>query len=107
MLAVLAERPGLGVTEIAQTVGVDQPRASRLVNDATDAGLIRRGPDPRDARRSVLELTAAGHEHLDRALRERRAVVEAGLAGFNTADSAALATLLERFVAGLGAPAED
>src|SRR5688572_4669276 len=36
MLSVLAERPGIGVTELAEAIGVDQPRASRLVQDATD-----------------------------------------------------------------------
>ncbi|HRQ00017.1 MAG TPA: MarR family winged helix-turn-helix transcriptional regulator [Terrimesophilobacter sp.] len=101
MLAVLAECPGLGVTEIAEAVGVDQPRASRLVNDATDAGLLRRGPDPRDGRRSVVELTTGGREQLESTLRERRAAVEAGLRGFSTDDAAALAELLERFVVGL------
>src|SRR5690606_16633435 len=97
----LAERPGLGVTEIADAVGVDQPRASRLVNDATDVGLLRRGPDPRDGRRSIVELTAAGREHLERTVRERRAAVEEGLAGFSADDTAAFADLLARFVAGM------
>lgn len=101
MLSVLAERPGLGVTDLAAAIGVDQPRASRLVQDATDAGLIIRKPDPRDGRRSVVELSAAGRDHLTRAVAERLAVVEAGLTGFSAADTAALANLLERFVAGL------
>lgn len=101
MLSVLAERPGLGVTDLAAAIGVDQPRASRLVQDATDAGFIIRKPDPRDGRRSVVELSAAGRDHLTRAVGERRAIVESGLTGFSAADTAALANLLERFVAGL------
>lgn len=104
VLSVLERRPGLGVTEIAEAVGVDQPRASRLVNDATDAGLLRRSPDPRDGRRSVVELTAAGREHLQRTLRERRAALTSGLADFTESETATLATLLERFVEGLRNP---
>lgn len=100
MLSVLAERPGLGVTELADAIGVDQPRASRLVQDATDAGLLIRKPDPRDGRRSVVELSVAGRDHLERAVRERRESVEAGLAGFSASETATLAELLERFVAG-------
>ena len=101
MLSVLAERPGLGVTELAESIGVDQPRASRLVNDAAESGLIRRSPDPRDGRRSVVELTAAGREHLESTRRERRATVEAGIHGFTDAEATTLADLLERFAAGL------
>ena len=109
MLSVLAERPGLGVTELANAIGVDQPRASRLVNDAADAGLIRRSPDPRDGRRSVVELTASGRAHLETSRRERRAVVEAGLSGFTESETAAFAELLERFAAALreSPPAPD
>lgn len=101
MLSVLAERPGLGVTELAEAIGVDQPRASRLVNDAAESGLIRRRPDPLDGRRSVVELTAAGREHLESTRRERRATVEAGVTGFSAAETATLADLLERFAAGI------
>jgi len=101
MLSELAVRPSLGVTEIAEAIGVDQPRASRLVQDATDAGLIIRKPDPRDGRRSVVELSTAGREHLARTVRERRESVEAGLSGFSASETEAFANLLERYVAGL------
>lgn len=101
MLSVLAQRPSLSVTEIAEAIGVDQPRASRLVNDAVDAGLIRRTPDPRDGRRSIVELTPAGREHLESALRERRDAIAAGLEGFSAAETATLAHLLERFANGM------
>ncbi|MBX3094594.1 MAG: winged helix-turn-helix transcriptional regulator [Cryobacterium sp.] len=101
MLSVLAEHPGLGVTELAEAIGVDQPRASRLVQDAMDAGLLTRKPDPRDGRRSVVELSAAGRDHLERAVRERRESVESGLAGFSADDTRVFADLLERFVAAL------
>lgn len=101
MLSVLAERPGLGVTELAEATGVDQPRASRLVQDATDAGLISRTPDPRDGRRSVVELSAAGRDHLDRVVRERRETVQAGLTGFSASETETFADLIERYVAGL------
>lgn len=101
MLSVLSERPGLGITELAEAIGVDQPRASRLVNDAADAGLIQRGPDPRDGRRSVVELTPTGREHLERTMRERRAAIEGGLEGFTASEAATFADLLERFSAAL------
>ena len=59
-----AERDGraLTISMIGEAIGVDQPRASRLVQEASDAGLVRRTADPADARRSIIELTAAGRK---------------------------------------------
>ncbi|MEO5921426.1 MAG: MarR family winged helix-turn-helix transcriptional regulator, partial [Pseudolysinimonas sp.] len=70
------------VSDLADATGVDQPRASRLVSDAAERGLLRRGVDPNDARRAVIELTEAGRAHLADAHQTRRAAVEAALAGF-------------------------
>jgi DNA-binding MarR family transcriptional regulator len=87
------------VSEVAAATGVDQPRASRLVADAADRGLVRRGVDPRDARRAVVELTSAGREFLHSAHASRRDAVETALAGFSAAERREFAALLDRFVA--------
>lgn len=87
------------VSEVAGSTGVDQPRASRLVADAAEQGLVRRGVDPRDARRAVVELTPAGRTYLRSAHETRRTAVETALAGFTDSERAEFAGLLERFVA--------
>ncbi|MEO8261484.1 MAG: MarR family winged helix-turn-helix transcriptional regulator [Pseudolysinimonas sp.] len=87
------------VSDIAGSVGVDQPRASRLVAEAADRGLVRRNVDPADARRAVVELTPAGRTFLRSAHQTRRSAVETALGGFSAEESAQLALLLERFVA--------
>jgi DNA-binding MarR family transcriptional regulator len=87
------------VSEIAGSVGVDQPRASRLVAEAADRGLVRRSVDPRDARRAVVELTPAGLSFLKSAHRSRRSAVETALQGFSDPERAQFAALLDRFVA--------
>jgi DNA-binding MarR family transcriptional regulator len=87
------------VSEVAAATGVDQPRASRLVADAADRGLVRRGVDPRDARRAVVELTSAGREFLHSAHATRRDAVETALAGFSETERQEFAALLDRFVA--------
>jgi DNA-binding MarR family transcriptional regulator len=87
------------VSELADATGVDQPRASRLVADAAERGLLRRGVDPQDARRAVIELTPAGRAHLADAHQTRRLAVESALAAFSREETAQFADLLDRFVA--------
>jgi DNA-binding MarR family transcriptional regulator len=86
------------VTAVADALGVDQPRASRLVAQAIDARLARRGADPDDGRRSILTLTPRGRRVLAGAHRTRRAAVEAALAGWSPEDRDAFARLLGAFV---------
>ncbi|MFF2272751.1 MarR family winged helix-turn-helix transcriptional regulator [Agromyces sp. NPDC058136] len=86
------------VGQIAEAIGVDQPRASRLVQAAVEAGHARREVDPTDARRSAIVLTAAGRRVLEGARDTRRGAVEQALAGFTPAEAAEFARLLSRFV---------
>ena len=61
LLEALAAASGpLSVSEIGDAVGVDQPRASRLVQQAVEMGLVRREADPDDARRTRVALTDKG-----------------------------------------------
>jgi len=91
---------GASVSELADAIGVDQPRASRLVADAVERGLVTRTADPDDARRSRIALADAGREVLAERRRERRAAVERALDDFSDSDREQLAHLLARFVAG-------
>ncbi|WP_332062544.1 MarR family winged helix-turn-helix transcriptional regulator [Agromyces sp. CCNWLW203] len=93
-----AERPP-SVSELADAIGVDQPRASRLVQAAVEAGHVRREADPSDARRSALVLTASGRKLLESARDTRRDAVETALAGFTPEETAEFARLLSRFIA--------
>lgn len=97
LLAALRERDGQSVSDLAQAIGVDQPRASRLVNDSAERGLVTRRPDDRDARRSVVQLTDAGRGLLEAAEARRRSTVADALAGFTPEEAAAFAEFLTRF----------
>lgn len=92
----------LTVTEIATQLDVDQPRASRLVRLALDAGLVRREADQRDGRRSLLALTGPGEQLLTRVREFRRRVIAETIREWSPADRAALARLLPRFVHDFG-----
>jgi DNA-binding MarR family transcriptional regulator len=98
MLDALEQGPQT-VSEVAGAVGVDQPRASRLVAEAVERGFARRVVDPSDARRAIVELTTAGREFLHSAHRTRRSAVESALADFTQDEAAQFAALLDRFVA--------
>ena len=91
----------IGVTGVAEALDVDQPRASKVVAAAVEAGLVRRVADQADGRRSRLELTAAGHERLAEVHRFRRDRFAAAMAGWTDGEQATFADLLTRFVAAL------
>lgn len=93
-----AEHPP-SVSQLAEAIGVDQPRASRLVQAAVEAGHVRREADPSDARRSALVLTASGRKLLASARDTRRSAVETALTDFTPAETAEFARLFSRFIA--------
>jgi DNA-binding MarR family transcriptional regulator len=86
------------ISELAEAIGVDQPRASRLVADAAARGFVDRTPDPVDARRMVVALTDAGRDLLASMKDTRRSAVTTALEGFTDEETATFAALLGRFV---------
>ncbi|MFE2288817.1 MarR family winged helix-turn-helix transcriptional regulator [Streptomyces sp. NPDC059443] len=89
------------VTDVAAALGVDQPRASRLVLRAVEEGWIARRTDPSDARRTLLTLTDDGREQLDRAHKFRQEVFARVMADWPDADRSEFARLITVFVASL------
>lgn len=97
MIEALAAASGpLGVSEIADAIGVDQPRASRLVQQGVDRGWVRREADPDDARRTRIALSDEG-SRLFRGVRgERREALGRALDAFTPEEQADLARLLTK-----------
>lgn len=102
MLDVLeaAEREGAtySISTLAPAIGVDQPRASRLVQEAVDRGLVSRVTDPADARRTLIQLTAAGRKQISEVRNHRRSAVEQALEAFTPEEARTFADLFARFV---------
>lgn len=90
----------MSVTELAEAIGVDQPRASRLVQAAVGDGLVVREADPDDARRTRVRLTDAGRDAVRAAGAGRRRAIEAALDGFTDDERAQFAELFDRFADG-------
>lgn len=86
------------VSSVAGALGVDQPRASRLVARAVDAGLVSRTADQLDGRRALLALTRRGTEHAARLHRFRQAMFAEAMAGWTPRQVSTFARLLTRFV---------
>ena len=66
VLALIAARGPLGLTELARLEGLNPTMLSRVVGKLTELGLIQRDPDPADLRAIQVEATAAGRKIHDR-----------------------------------------
>src|SRR5699024_528653 len=86
----------LGFSALGEAIGVDQPRASRLVTQGVELGLLRREADPDDARRALNALTDKGRAIIDRVRGAQRDSVDQALSGFTEEEKAQLASLLKR-----------
>lgn len=83
---------------VAERLGLDASRASRLVAGAVSAGLVHREASPEDGRRSQLTLTDLGQRVLEIEQDVRRRHVAARLAGWSAGDRRTFAELFTRFV---------
>ena len=70
------------VGELAQAIGLSSPATSGVADRLARRGLARRTSDPKDRRRSLVELTDAGRAALEEALGPLHRDEEALLAGF-------------------------
>lgn len=89
------------VSSVAATLNVDQPRASKLVAAAVEAGLVRREADQTDGRRAALVRTERGNALFEELHRFRRSIFATAMSDWTDADRAAFARLLTRFVESL------
>lgn len=94
--ALAAASDSLSVSEIGEAIGVDQPRASRLVQQGVELGLVVRQADPDDARRTRIALTGEGRRIAQGMRGQRRQAVGAALNSFSDAEAAELARLLTK-----------
>jgi DNA-binding MarR family transcriptional regulator len=60
LLTTLARLGPLSAARLAEEVGIDRSGASRYADRLQAAGLLDRGPDPRDRRSVLLQLTPSG-----------------------------------------------
>lgn len=96
VLSMLRNGDQLSQTELAKRTKVEQPTMAQLLARMERDGLIRREPDPRDRRSSLVALTEVAHERLPlgrQVLREGNAEMTHGL---SKDEVATLVSLLRR-----------
>ncbi|UJP09719.1 MarR family winged helix-turn-helix transcriptional regulator [Microbacterium sp. KUDC0406] len=92
--ALAAASAPLGVSDLAEAIGVDQPRASRLVQQGVENGWVRREADPDDARRTRIVLTDDGRRMLGGVRGQRRDRLDRALTALSEDERTELARLL-------------
>lgn len=97
-LMTLASQPGMGITQLAETLNVSKPTASTLVDQLVQSGYARRVEDPVDRRRAIVTPTAEGDDLVDR-LRQDRERLTRWIEKMHLDDLAALTHGLQALVA--------
>ncbi|MET0296025.1 MAG: MarR family winged helix-turn-helix transcriptional regulator [Microbacterium sp.] len=97
--ALAAASDPLSVSELAERIGVDQPRASRLVQAAVAEGFVRREANAADARRTDIVLTDQGRAVVAQTRGARTDAVKTALDAFTPDERAQLAALLSKLAA--------
>jgi DNA-binding MarR family transcriptional regulator len=94
VLANLRENGPQRITELAAAEAVAQPSMTALVKRLERAALVRRGPDPDDARAVRVSLTDDGADALQSMRAARAGRIQARLAALAPEERAALAAAL-------------
>jgi DNA-binding MarR family transcriptional regulator len=96
LLAALEEFGPLSQASLGRHTGLDPSDVVAALSDLTARGLVARFPDPADARRNIVTLTAAGAEHLEVLDRLLGEVQDELLAPLSAPERAELVRLLGR-----------
>ncbi|MCW5636487.1 MAG: winged helix-turn-helix transcriptional regulator [Rubrivivax sp.] len=103
VMVVLAGHPGVAATDIVEATGLDKMSVSRALAALQRRGRLTKQPDPADARRASLRLSADG-QALFRRLGTSAARREAQLfGGVTAAELVQMSRTLDRLIAGLRA----
>jgi DNA-binding MarR family transcriptional regulator len=89
--------PEVTVGLIAERLGIDPSRASRVVADVVERGYAKRVASQQDARRICLELTGKGRNFVEAVRRNKLEIFARALGKWNERELVVFAALLDRF----------
>lgn len=96
LLEQLWREDGLSPGELARRIGIETPSVTRAAQRMENAGLVRRVPDPEDARLVRVTLTERGWQLRHELPAAMDAVAARALEGLTSEQRAALIDLLQR-----------
>ncbi|MEO7234023.1 MAG: MarR family winged helix-turn-helix transcriptional regulator [Lapillicoccus sp.] len=99
-LLVVALRPGLRLSDLADRLRIAPRSATEVVDGLVERGLATRVPDPSDRRAVLVELTAAGHRTVSDIRRSQGDAADQTFGSLSDADRAHLRRILGGIVAG-------
>jgi DNA-binding MarR family transcriptional regulator len=106
-LSTIGKNGPMRLGDLAAAEGIAPSTLTRLVTVLEEAGYVRRGADPSDARASTLTITAHGHDALERIRAENTLMLTASLELLTPEQRSALAAalpVLEQLAEAQGAP---
>lgn len=106
MLVLVATRPGISATDLAESVNIHPSNATRLIDRLVRGGYLEGSDSAADRRRLQLSLTRAGSDLLEEVMEYRRRRYEPILLRMTAADRRRLAAALEAFSVSAGEPDE-
>ena len=99
LLLTVAESEPAEIQSVVELLGRDKSQISRLIRSLESKGLLRRERCALDGRVSVISLTDAGREQLDRITDVLTLIVEDLFANFSNKEKIGFASMLERVLA--------
>jgi DNA-binding MarR family transcriptional regulator len=81
VLDLLDTRGPMTTADLAASRGVRHQTMAATIKDLTDAGFVTASPDPADARKKILALTAAGRTAIEHDRHQRVGLLSATIAG--------------------------
>ena len=98
-LLVVAQRPGLRLTDLAERLRVAPRSVTEVVDGLVARGLVSRVPDPGDRRAVLVDLTTAGRRTVADIRHSQAEAAEQTFGGLSERDRAHLRRILGRVVA--------
>jgi MarR family transcriptional regulator, organic hydroperoxide resistance regulator len=94
ILALLQERDGVSISELAEASLIDRTLLSRILNDLEERGFVRKKVNPKDKRYTGIYLAPAGAKMFATVLPAAQRQIERAISGLSSNDLAELKRML-------------
>lgn len=90
VLCVLQSEQRASISDISQSLNISKQQMTTIIDKLVTAGLVERTPDKTDKRRSLISMTPAGQEILDKHHEHARALFTRHLSNLTDAEQSEL-----------------